>query len=83
MNSWGRQLYAFTSRSSRLCRQQLETSTILFRISRRSLHQRRELEYPEDAGFGDFLPPEALRTVLDWQDGLLERLNGEVRGPLN
>ncbi|KAJ2930185.1 hypothetical protein H1R20_g6854, partial [Candolleomyces eurysporus] len=46
----------------------------------RSVHQRRALLYPEEAGVGNFLPPEALKTVVQFQDGLLERLNEEVKG---
>ncbi|KAF6762899.1 Manganese/iron superoxide dismutase [Ephemerocybe angulata] len=45
----------------------------------RSLHQRRALLYPESEGLGNFLPSEALKTAIEWQDGLLERLNEEVK----
>ncbi|KAJ2916478.1 hypothetical protein MD484_g3906, partial [Candolleomyces efflorescens] len=50
------------------------------KLAVRSLHQRRALLYPEETGVGNFLPPEALKTVVQWQDGLLERLNEEVKG---
>lgn len=53
------------------------------RPGRRSLHDRRELAYPIEGGVGNFLPQEALRTVVEWQDGLLERLNEQVRGEFN
>lgn len=47
----------------------------------RSIHARRELPYPVEGGLGDFLPPAALKTVaVDWQEGLLQRLNEEVKG---
>lgn len=46
----------------------------------RSLHVRRELPYPTDKGLGEFLPPAAVRTIVEWQDGLLERLNEQVKG---
>ncbi|OCB87462.1 hypothetical protein A7U60_g5367 [Sanghuangporus baumii] len=43
-------------------------------------HKRRELRYPIENGVGNFLPPDALKTVVEWQDGLLERLNEQTRG---
>ncbi|CAE6439320.1 unnamed protein product [Rhizoctonia solani] len=44
------------------------------------LHARRELEYPIDEGLGEFLTPQGLRTIaVDWQEGLLNRLNEEVK----
>ena len=47
----------------------------------RSLHRRKELPYSIENGLGDFLPPSALKQVaLDYQEGLLQRLNDEVRG---
>lgn len=47
----------------------------------RSIHFRRELPYPIEEGLGDFLPPSALKTIaVDYQDGLLQRLNDEVKG---
>ena len=50
------------------------------RSARRALHIRRELRYPLENGVGEFLPPEALKTSVEWQDGLLDRLNDQVRG---
>lgn len=42
---------------------------------------RRPLPYPIEEGLGDFLPPKALHTIaVDWQEGLLSRLNDQVRG---
>jgi Fe-Mn family superoxide dismutase len=47
----------------------------------RGLHQRRALLYKLEDGLGEFLPPPALKSIaVDWQQGLLERLNEEVRG---
>ncbi|KDN50037.1 hypothetical protein RSAG8_01373, partial [Rhizoctonia solani AG-8 WAC10335] len=44
------------------------------------LHARRELEYPIEEGLSEFLTPEGLRTIaVDWQEGLLERLNEEIK----
>jgi Fe-Mn family superoxide dismutase len=41
------------------------------------------LEYPIEDGLGAFLPPPALKMLaVDYQDGLLQRLNEEVRGKL-
>ncbi|KAF8974697.1 Manganese/iron superoxide dismutase [Flammula alnicola] len=45
----------------------------------RSIHARRELPYPPEGGLGKFLPPQALQTLIEYQDGLLERLNQELR----
>lgn len=46
----------------------------------RRLHQRQPLPYPVEKGLGNFLPPKALKVQLDYQDGLLERLNEQVVG---
>jgi Fe-Mn family superoxide dismutase len=47
----------------------------------RGIHQLKELSYDIEKGLGDFLPPPALKTVaVDYQQGLLDRLNDEVRG---
>ncbi|KAG6865996.1 hypothetical protein C0991_009668 [Blastosporella zonata] len=47
----------------------------------RNIHKRVPLSYPVEGGLGDFLPPAALKTVaIDYQDGLLQRLDEEVRG---
>ncbi|GLB33466.1 putative iron/manganese superoxide dismutases, C-terminal domain [Lyophyllum shimeji] len=51
------------------------------RCGSRNLHQRIPLPYPIEGGLGDFLPPAALKTVaVDYQEGLLQRLDEEVRG---
>ncbi|KAJ3819912.1 manganese superoxide dismutase [Lentinula raphanica] len=47
----------------------------------RTLHTVKGLPYDVNKGLGDFLPPDALRVVgLEYQKGLLDRLNDEVRG---
>ncbi|KAF9452016.1 hypothetical protein P691DRAFT_722769 [Macrolepiota fuliginosa MF-IS2] len=46
----------------------------------RRLHQRQSLPYPAEEGLGKFLPPDALKVQLEYQDGLLERLNEQVVG---
>ncbi|GAA5827487.1 hypothetical protein JCM3770_005253 [Rhodotorula araucariae] len=49
--------------------------------SRRSVHHRVPLPYDPEQGIPGFLSPAALRTVaVDWQQGLLARLNDLVRG---
>ncbi|TEB35475.1 hypothetical protein FA13DRAFT_1728284 [Coprinellus micaceus] len=53
------------------------------RFATRSVHKRRALLYPVEDGVGHFLPPEALKTAVEWQEGLLERLNEEVKGTEN
>ena len=50
------------------------------RFGTRNVHKQRGLMYPVEDGVGNFLPPEALKTAVEWQDGLLERLNEEVKG---
>lgn len=51
--------------------------------ARRSLHERSALNYRLEKGLGDFMSPAALRTVaVDYQQGLLGRLNEEVKGGL-
>ncbi|KAL4241474.1 hypothetical protein ABKN59_000104 [Abortiporus biennis] len=46
----------------------------------RSLHTRKELSYPIEGGLNEFLPPSALKMIAeDYQQGLLERLNEEVK----
>ncbi|KAF8897143.1 Manganese/iron superoxide dismutase [Infundibulicybe gibba] len=68
--------------SSNASRSQCIASRItVSRWSVRALHTPRALVYPIEEGLGDFLPPAALKTVaVDYQQGLLERLNEEVRG---
>ncbi|KAJ3936870.1 MAG: manganese superoxide dismutase [Lentinula lateritia] len=49
--------------------------------STRRLHTAKPLPYDPAKGLGDFLPPEALKVVgVEYQKGLLDRLNDEVRG---
>ncbi|KAJ3861863.1 Manganese/iron superoxide dismutase [Lentinula novae-zelandiae] len=49
--------------------------------STRRLHTAKPLPYDPAEGLGDFLPPEALKVVgVEYQKGLLDRLNEEVRG---
>ncbi|ESK93615.1 manganese superoxide dismutase [Moniliophthora roreri MCA 2997] len=47
----------------------------------RALHTPKPLKYRIEEGLGEFLPPAAYRTVaVEYQQGLLERLNEEARG---
>ncbi|KAF8520084.1 Manganese/iron superoxide dismutase [Gautieria morchelliformis] len=49
--------------------------------SRRCVHQLRQLPYDVDQGLGNFLSPAALRMIcIDYQQGLLARLNEQVKG---
>jgi len=41
--------------------------------------QRKQLPYPVEGGLGKFLPPDALKTLVEYQDGLLERLDQELQ----
>lgn len=45
----------------------------------RSVHRARGLPYDPKQGLGKFLSPPALETLVEYQEGLLERLNGELR----
>ena len=81
MSSFGRQLSVASSCASRRLRSARwnHSAWSVASIRRRSLHSVRKLPYPEEDGVGDFLPPAALKTVLEWQAGLLERLNDQVK----
>lgn len=68
-----------SSSALRSCRRPNSTS-LRSLTGRRNIHERRELSYPIENGVGDFLPPKALQTVVEWQDGLLQRLNEETKG---
>ncbi|PCH41587.1 hypothetical protein WOLCODRAFT_137483 [Wolfiporia cocos MD-104 SS10] len=47
----------------------------------RNLHYRQELKYPVEEGLGQFLSPEGLKMLaVEYQQGLLDRLNEEVKG---
>ncbi|KDQ64996.1 hypothetical protein JAAARDRAFT_167828 [Jaapia argillacea MUCL 33604] len=49
-------------------------------VRSRHVHTRRKLPYPIDNGLGSFLSPEGLKTLaIDYQEGLLERLNDQVK----
>ena len=57
------------------------TCTFQRRAWSRRIHTRLELPYSIENGLGDFLPPAALKTVaIEYQQGLLDRLNNEVAG---
>ena len=48
---------------------------------RRRIHTRNELPYKIDDGLGNFMSPRTLRMVaVEYQQGLLDRLNQECRG---
>jgi Fe-Mn family superoxide dismutase len=45
------------------------------------IHVRVPLPYKIEDGLGDFLSPAALRVVaVDYQQGLLDRLNEQIKG---
>ncbi|KAI5124766.1 hypothetical protein M0805_005400 [Coniferiporia weirii] len=82
MNALGRHFAAASTRTPRACRSGRWNDVVALpssRTGRRSLHSRRELQYPIENGVGGFLPPPALKTVVEWQDGLLDRLNEQVK----
>ncbi|CAL1702066.1 unnamed protein product [Somion occarium] len=72
MNRLGLQIAASTRAARRSAPRSLVWS--------RCLHSRKELSYPIEGGLGDFLPPAALKMIaVDYQQGLLDRLNDEVK----
>lgn len=49
----------------------------------RTIHVRVPLPYKIENGLGDFLSPEALKVIAeDYQQGLLDRLNEQIKGAL-
>ena len=75
-----------TSAASRLAanwqRGAVARSTLLpWSTSRRTIHVRVPLPYKVEDGMGDFLSPEALKVIAeDYQQGLLDRLNEQIKG---
>ncbi len=57
-------------------------STLLpWSTSRRTIHVRVPLPYKVEDGMGDFLSPAALKVIAeDYQQGLLDRLNEQIKG---
>jgi hypothetical protein len=50
-------------------------------ILSRRIHVRVPLPYEVEHGMGDFLPPAALKLIAeDYQQGLLDRLNEQIKG---
>ena len=74
MVSFALRLTASTSRAAR-------AASRTYRIQSRALHQRKQLSYPVEEGLGSFLPPHSLKMLAeDYQQGLLDRLNDQIRG---
>ncbi|KAH9482885.1 Superoxide dismutase [Mn/Fe] [Psilocybe cubensis] len=65
--------------SSRIPRSSSRFSSFQSTLGRRNVHQVRELPYPIEQGLGKFLPPAALKTLMEYQKGLLDRLNDELK----
>ncbi|CCM04022.1 uncharacterized protein FIBRA_06179 [Fibroporia radiculosa] len=77
MRSLGLRLASGVSRAARL----RSTCAPGRRILARCIHERKPLPYAIEEGMGNFLPPETLKMVaVDYQQGLLDRLNDQVRG---
>lgn len=57
-------------------------STLLpWSTSRRAIHIRVPLPYKVEDGMGNFLSPAALKVIAeDYQQGLLDRLNEQIKG---
>lgn len=57
---------------------------VLRTLQARQLHNRVLPLYDVENGMGDFLPPASLKMIAeDYQQGLLDRLNDEVKGELS
>ncbi|KAN0140325.1 hypothetical protein V8E53_002221 [Lactarius tabidus] len=57
------------------------TPQLLPSAPRRNIHVRVPLPYKIEDGMGDFLPPSALKVIAeDYQQGLLDRLNEQIKG---
>ena len=76
-----------TSAATRLAanwqRSAIARSTLLppWSSSRRTIHVRVPLPYKLEDGMGNFLSPAALKVIAeDYQQGLLDRLNEQVKG---
>src|SRR5712675_1317940 len=64
-------------RSAVLTRSPATAATFL----RRTIHVRVPLPYKVEDGMGDFLSPAALKVIAeDYQQGLLDRLNEQIKG---
>ncbi|KAI0269033.1 Manganese/iron superoxide dismutase [Russula aff. rugulosa BPL654] len=56
-------------------------STLPWSTSRRAIHVRVPLPYKVEDGMGNFLSPAALKVIAeDYQQGLLDRLNEQIKG---
>ena len=56
-------------------------ATGLRQLARRNLHTRKELPYSIEDGLGNFMSPRTLQMVgVEYQQGLLDRLNDYLRG---
>ncbi|KAI0643686.1 Manganese/iron superoxide dismutase [Trametes meyenii] len=77
MSSISLRLAAGSSRAARIA----AVRTQACRAQSRGLHRRKQLSYPIEEGLGAFLPPHSLKMIAeDYQQGLLDRLNDQIRG---
>jgi superoxide dismutase, Fe-Mn family len=74
-------MHSITRRLASASRSSSSSWTRVKSTSVRHLHVRRALPYSIEDGMGKFLTPEGLRTIaVDYQQGLLDRLNDEIHG---
>ncbi|KAG8855666.1 hypothetical protein FRC20_000722, partial [Serendipita sp. 405] len=75
-------MYALRRCTTPLCKRAGPSVSSLVSLgSFRSIHHVRPLPFDIEYGLGDFMSPAALKTVaVDYQKGLLDRLNEEVKG---
>lgn len=76
-------MYVLRRATGAACRQQTSRLPKVLLVASRGIHGLRPLPFDIEDGLGDFLSPEALKTVAhEYQEGLLTRLNEEVVGEL-
>lgn len=81
MSQLGLRLTANSSRAAAHWQSRWPASTSTSMLRSRHFHYRKELPYPVENGLADFLSPDALKMVaVDYQNGLLDRLNDQIRG---
>ena len=74
---------ASSSRATRLAPTRLSQTCKAWSTSARKIHTRKPLPYNIEDGMGEFLTPQGLKMVaVDYQQGLLDRLNEQVEGAL-
>ncbi|THH21040.1 hypothetical protein EW146_g435 [Bondarzewia mesenterica] len=81
MTSIALRLASTSSRATRLSPRALSQTKRARAVPTRNIHVRKELPYKVEDGMGQFLTPQGLKNIaVDYQQGLLDRLNEQVKG---